>query len=157
MGLVSFILGFGAGFYIRGRKFRIQMIIEPIVFQMLQNKDVTQYKLALVIRDDLNMGRGKIASQCSHASVLAFKTAMLSHQEAVEMWEAFGSAKIVLKTQSELSLLDLKDKAKKIGLLTNIVCDAGRTEVVAGTKTVLAIGPGPVDAIDKITGHLKLL
>ena len=43
------------------------------------------------------------------------------------------------------------------GLVTYIVEDAGRTQIAAGSKTVLAIGPAPVHAFEEITKHLKLL
>ena len=43
------------------------------------------------------------------------------------------------------------------GLVTYIVEDAGRTQIAAGSKTVLAIGPAPVEAFESLTGHLKLL
>jgi PTH2 family peptidyl-tRNA hydrolase len=38
-----------------------------------------------------------------------------------------------------------------------LVEDAGRTQIAAGSKTVLAIGPAPVAELDRITSHLKLL
>ena len=38
-----------------------------------------------------------------------------------------------------------------------IVHDAGRTQIAAGSQTVLAIGPAPKGDIDKLTGHLSLL
>ena len=47
--------------------------------------------------------------------------------------------------------------ACQAGLVNYQVMDAGRTQVAPGSKTVLAIGPAPVKAIDEITGHLKLL
>jgi PTH2 family peptidyl-tRNA hydrolase len=34
---------------------------------------------------------------------------------------------------------------------------SGRTQIAAGSRTVLGIGPGPVKTIDKVTSHLKLL
>jgi peptidyl-tRNA hydrolase len=37
-----------------------------------------------------------------------------------------------------------------------LVLDAGRTQVAAGSKTVLAVGPAPKTKIDTITGNLKL-
>ena len=37
-----------------------------------------------------------------------------------------------------------------------LVRDAGRTQVAAGTATVLAVGPGNAALIDQLTGHLKL-
>jgi PTH2 family peptidyl-tRNA hydrolase len=38
-----------------------------------------------------------------------------------------------------------------------MVADAGRTQIAAGSRTVLAIGPAPNAALNEITGHLKLL
>ena len=47
--------------------------------------------------------------------------------------------------------------AKSLGLITAIIQDAGRTQIEAGSKTVVAIGPGPEDQIDQVTRHLGLL
>lgn len=52
---------------------------------------------------------------------------------------------------------ELMGKAEAQGLITYLVADAGHTQVEAGTETVLAIGPAHEDAINAITGHLKLL
>lgn len=38
--------------------------------------------------------------------------------------------------------LKLEKEAKKIGLVTSVIQDAGRTQIAAGSRTVLAIGPG---------------
>eukprot|EP00983_Pelagomonas_calceolata_P123406 1161001-Pelagomonas_calceolata.AAC.4 len=52
---------------------------------------------------------------------------------------------------------DLAEKATAAGLPAYIVCDAGRTQIAAGSQTVLAVGPAPKSAVDAVTGHLKLL
>ena len=44
-----------------------------------------------------------------------------------------------------------------IGLPVFVVHDAGRTQVAAGSRTVLAIGPAAKSQVDRVTGHLKLL
>jgi len=38
--------------------------------------------------------------------------------------------------------MKLYEKAKAAGLTAHIVVDAGRTQIAAGSKTILAIGPG---------------
>lgn len=43
------------------------------------------------------------------------------------------------------------------GLPCYLVRDQGRTQIPAGSQTVLAIGPAPKSKINEITGHLKLL
>ena len=71
-------------------------------------------------------------------------------------WFAHGQAKIALKVEDEESLVALKVAAQSAGLPAHIVVDAGRTQIAANTKTVLAI-LGPVAEVDAVTGSLKLL
>ena len=52
---------------------------------------------------------------------------------------------------------DLGTKALQAGLPVYVVHDAGRTQIPAGSQTVMAIGPGPKPLIDRVTGHLSLL
>lgn len=53
-------------------------------------------------------------------------------------------------------MLQLSERAKKMGVLSSIVRDAGQTQVAPGSRTVLAIGPAPKSVLEQITGHLKL-
>lgn len=59
--------------------------------------------------------------------------------------------------QNDAELTALESQAALQGLPTYVVHDAGRTQVAAGSRTVLAIGPAPKSKLDKVTGHLKLL
>ena len=71
-------------------------------------------------------------------------------------WEAQGVTKVCVKVDSEETMLALAGEAKEAGLVYGVVRDAGRTQVEAGTMTVLGIGPAPVEVVQQITGHLKL-
>ncbi len=51
----------------------------------------------------------------------------------------------------------LQATAISLGLVAEVIADAGRTQIEAGSRTVLGIGPGPKSIIDKVTGGLKLL
>ena len=51
----------------------------------------------------------------------------------------------------------LADQAQDAGLFWYLVEDQGRTQIAAGSHTVLAVGPAPRSLIDKLTGHLTLL
>lgn len=51
----------------------------------------------------------------------------------------------------------LGDAASAAGLMVTPVLDAGRTQVEAGSMTVMAIGPGENTKINSITGHLALM
>jgi PTH2 family peptidyl-tRNA hydrolase len=53
-------------------------------------------------------------------------------------------------------MLALKQAARSLGLQTNVVLDAGRTQIAPNTRTVLAI-LGEVETLDTVTGSLKLL
>ncbi|MCJ1280794.1 hypothetical protein MMC26_000111 [Xylographa opegraphella] len=116
-------------------------------------------KLVLVVRTDLGMGKGKIAAQCSHAT-LACYSHFLAHAPAsplLKRWQALGQAKVALQCRTEEELLTLQAQALSLGLCARVIRDAGRTQIASGSATVLGIGPGPKGVVDRVTGGLKLL
>ena len=115
------------------------------------------FKLLLCVNMSLQMGKGKIAAQCGHATLGAYRVASQHCASAIRWWQRTGQAKIAVKVDNDELMRELAAKARAAGLVTYIVEDAGRTQIAAGSKTVLAIGPAPVRDIDKITSHLKLL
>ena len=76
---------------------------------------------------------------------------------ALKFWNTFGQAKICVKIDNEELMHDIEAVARASGLVTYIVQDAGRTQIAAGSETVIAIGPAPEHILKTITGHLKLL
>ncbi|XP_015184280.1 PREDICTED: peptidyl-tRNA hydrolase 2, mitochondrial-like [Polistes dominula] len=112
-------------------------------------------KLVLVVRNDLKMGKGKVAAQCAHAAVAAYKSC-LKYPLVLKAWEKCGQMKITVKVNSEDELKAVSKASREIGLLTNVIQDAGHTQIAPGSKTVCAVGPGPVTLINLVTGHLKL-
>ena len=126
------------------------------ILQNLSNPQ--EYKMVIVVRNDLKMSIGKTAAQVGHAVLGAYQRSMNKNALLVNNWQNFsGQAKIVLQVNSEKELNDIEDNAKKNGLVTCLIRDAGRTEVEPNTPTCCAIGPDIVSNIDKITGNLKLL
>ncbi|NWW76631.1 PTH2 hydrolase, partial [Climacteris rufus] len=115
-----------------------------------------ELKLVLIVRNDLKMGKGKVAAQCSHAAVSAYKQVQRRNPELLKEWEYCGQPKVVLKAPDEETLVQLLAEAKRLGLTVSLIQDAGRTQIAPGSRTVLGIGPGPADVIDKVSGHLKL-
>lgn len=99
------------------------------------------------------MDKGKLAAQCSHASVEAV---LKSSEMIVREWREQGMKKVILKVKDEKELLDFQKKAKALKLVTSLITDAGKTFFKEPTKTCLAIGPDKEDKIDKITGKLKM-
>ncbi|XP_010246075.1 PREDICTED: peptidyl-tRNA hydrolase 2, mitochondrial isoform X2 [Nelumbo nucifera] len=149
--LSAFLVGAGclALGYLTGTRHRAHSIVvkqNPAAFAVDRNKGpldiekladiVEDFKMVLVVRNDLKMGKGKIAAQCR--------------------WEMCGQVKVVLKCESEEDLLILQGRAKSLKLPTHITIDAGRTQIAPNSRTVMAI-LGPAVSVDNVTGGLKLL
>ena len=115
------------------------------------------YKQVIVVRTDLNMGKGKMVAQGCHASIDAFIKAQKKCPEVVEKWLREGQKKVVVKVKSEEELMEIFREASIEGLPCSLIRDAGRTQLTPGTCTAVAIGPEREVRIDKITGRLKLL
>lgn len=109
------------------------------------------------MRADLNMGRGKIAAQASHASVLATLEAQKHNKIWYDRWFKLGMKKIVVKVNSEDELIDVFQKAIKAKLPRSLINDAGHTQLEPGTATAVAIGPAPEELVDPLTNALKLM
>ncbi|KAI1309338.1 Peptidyl-tRNA hydrolase 2, mitochondrial [Halotydeus destructor] len=159
-GLVAGIgVGVCFGFFLRKnisrailKKASLQGVSEEASFEELSG----ECKLILIVRNDLKMGKGKAAAQCSHASVMAYNLAAKKDPSLLKLWLLSGQQKVVVKIESETALKQLRSKANELGLLTSVVRDAGHTQVAPNTLTVMAVGPGPEELVDKATGHLKL-
>ncbi|KAI5206806.1 PTH2-domain-containing protein [Aureobasidium subglaciale] len=114
-------------------------------------------KLVLVVRTDLGMTKGKIAAQCSHATLACYKTLLRQNSPILKRWEGYGQAKVAVQVKSEDELLILQAQAISLGICGQIIHDAGRTQIASGSATVLGVGPAPKSMVDQVTGHLKLL
>jgi PTH2 family peptidyl-tRNA hydrolase len=116
-----------------------------------------EYKLVIVMRNDLSLSCGKLAAQASHADVCCAFAARKSHTKWFKKWQAEGAKKVVVRVEylDELMVLEKKARARK--LPTCLITDAGLTEVPPNTVTCLGIGPAPNHSMDPITGDLLLL
>lgn len=119
-------------------------------------------KQVIVMRKDLNMRKGKLIAQGSHASLGAImkytKGNKYDFPEVVDDWLNGAHTKICVSVDSEQELLDLYAKAIEQSINVHLVEDLGLTEF-NGVKTLtcLALGPDYPEVLDPITGHLKLL
>ncbi|KAJ2895535.1 peptidyl-tRNA hydrolase PTH2-domain-containing protein [Zalerion maritima] len=122
-------------------------------------------KLVLVVRTDLGMTKGKIAAQCSHATLACYKkisskaiTNPTSPEAALlRRWERQGQAKIAVQCKSQDEIMELMGMARSLGITSECIHDAGRTQIEAGSLTVLGVGPAPKSLVNQVTGNLKLL
>ncbi|XP_046335129.2 peptidyl-tRNA hydrolase 2, mitochondrial-like [Haliotis rufescens] len=160
----TFVLGLGIGIAVgwifkarSARRIKFTSNNSDDLSRPLLASDSGEYKMVIVVRTDLKMGKGKIAAQCAHAAVAGAEKAFRNNQDHLYKWRSSGQPKVVVKTDDEPSLLALAKSAQSAGLTTSIIQDAGRTQIAPGSRTVLGVGPGPSELVDRVTGHLKLL
>lgn len=108
-------------------------------------------KQVILVREDLDMSKGKCVAQGSHVSVLATRNA---DEQVVEEWINNGGKKIVLSVESDEQLLDIIESADDIPNAK--IRDLGHTELEPNTLTAGALGPADEDKIDEYTGQLDL-
>jgi peptidyl-tRNA hydrolase, PTH2 family len=84
-----------------------------------------------VVNDTLKMGKGKVASQVAHACLEVYR----NHFPApiFDRWKRLGQAKVVLRAD-QATVLSL---AKTYADRSYLIRDAGRTQIEAGSPTVL--------------------
>ena len=111
-------------------------------------------KQVIIIRKDLNMRKGKMVAQGSHASLGAY---LDSPNTVALLWLENGQTKICVSVDSEEELIEIHKKAKVAGLPNVLIRDAGHTEFKEPTLTAVGIGPCEAELVDPITGSLKLL
>ena len=135
-------------------------------------------KQVIVMRTDLNMRKGKMVAQGSHASMAALLRDLEQHmyedgmrmsfytgikgspeQRAVYDWLNGRFTKICVGCSSEDELNEIYEKVLASGIENHaLIIDDGATEFNGvATRTCLAVGPALPEEVDKITGHLKLL
>ena len=119
-------------------------------------------KQVIVMRKDLQLSKGQMVVQGSHASI-AFLTDLikeyngepLSLTEAQKEWVYGTFYKVCLSVNSEKELLDIGYQAVILGLSVKYIEET--TGFDKPTFTCLAIGPDYSSKIDPVTKHLKLL
>lgn len=115
------------------------------------------YKMVVVIRNDLKLSVGKVSAQVAHGAVSCALDAKKHKRKWFKKWYKEGQKKIVLKAENLEQLFKLKTEAERMGVTTSLIIDAGFTEIPPNTITCLGIGPASNEIIDSITGKLPLL
>ncbi|XP_075104041.1 uncharacterized protein LOC107766742 isoform X2 [Nicotiana tabacum] len=85
------------------------------------------FKMVLVVRNDLKMGKGKIAAQCSHATLGLYKKLHNRAPKALNRWEMCGQVKVVVKIEREEDMLLLqvpidRSRALQVGYQLSARC-----------------------------------
>ena len=119
-------------------------------------------KQVIVMRKDLQLSKGQMVAQGSHASI-AFLTDLIKEYngepllltEAQKEWVYGTFYKVCLSVNSEKELIDIGYQAVILGLSVKYIEET--TGFDKPTFTCLAIGPDYSSKIDPVTKHLKLL
>ncbi len=119
--------------------------------------NVFRFKQSIVVRVDLGMSKGKLASQVGHAAVSAAEIARKNKWKWWNLWIEEGQMKVVLKVNSSTELEMLCKRAMNLDLPCVQIVDRGLTEIPPCTITCIGIGPAPIDKVDRVTGDLTLL
>ena len=114
-----------------------------------------EYVIYMIVRNDLKMGKGKIAAQCGHA--IQYLTIAAMNTEEFRKYYRGAHAKICLKVQTEAELDQIRDYCNENGIINYQVVDAGRTQIAPNSKTVLGVGPILKSKVPVIISELKLL
>ena len=128
-------------------------------------------KQVIILRKDLNMRKGKMVAQGSHASMAAILnqgeydensqggiTFNLELSSELAAWLHNSFTKVCVGVDSEDELHEIYNQAVLADLPRALIRDSGQTEFNGvPTYTAVAIGPADVNKIDPITKHLKLL
>eukprot|EP01111_Echinosteliopsis_oligospora_P014167 TRINITY_DN5278_c0_g1_i1.p1 TRINITY_DN5278_c0_g1~~TRINITY_DN5278_c0_g1_i1.p1 ORF type:complete len:107 (+),score=29.67 TRINITY_DN5278_c0_g1_i1:287-607(+) len=106
------------------------------------------------------MGVGKIAAQAGHASVGIIQDMQASKDPnsklLLKQYNQNACPKIALKISSYEEMMTLQQKAELMKINNHVVFDAGKTQIPAGSATILSL-LGEETEVNKVTGHLKLL
>lgn len=124
-------------------------------------------KQLIIIRKDLQMNKGKLAAQASHASLgsvlrMAHKDGGnylldCEHNPVLDAWLNGSFAKVALAVHSEEELEKYHQIAQEHGFPCAYIVDNGTT-VFNGVKTPTCLGVGPVESekLDALFNELKL-
>ena len=118
--------------------------------------------MVFLVRNDVKMSKGRIASQVGHATQYLVEEGIQSKYITYTTWRKFhNSEKIVLKVNSEKELYKLHAKlielSKKSHIPIKIVKDPEKTEVDENAPTVIGFGPINRNEVSDVINDLKLL
>lgn len=139
----------------------------------MEEREVKQY---IIVRTDLGMSSGKLATQSAHACMKVFFDKFQHTQiclnksdgelvdgffyvptEAEINWINGRFTKITKKVKNENQLLKVYQAAKDTGLNASLIKDAGLFGLEGENYTCVAVGPNYVEDCEPIVGKLQLL
>lgn len=117
-------------------------------------------RLYALVRTDLGMEAGKIASQSGHAYLGAFIHAEKDLQaEYHSEFPISPGTKVCLSCKNLSQLLRAKEEAEAVGIPVYLVTDSGCANFFNGEPTITALGIGPAtkEQVKHITKRFQLM
>lgn len=110
----------------------------------------------LAVRRDLPLSRGKRDAQVGHAFGRLYLNALGHDPEKFQQYLADNEPKITVRVDSEAELLRVAEECRKLEIPCELIRDAGRSEIAAGTVTVCAFGPDRRENLSSFLRRLQL-
>jgi peptidyl-tRNA hydrolase len=120
-------------------------------------------RIYAIIRGDLEMTPGKLASQACHAAKNCSIIAAKNDPAILRLYQGpdFIGTQIILKAKNEMALMLAYEKAQQAGLITSLIIDKGHVMLphFDGSPIVTALGIGPCtkEQANKITKRFELV
>lgn len=119
-------------------------------------------RMYAIMRGDLKMSPGKLASQAGHAFVDAYDACLQRSPHRAREYIADGhGTKVVLSADTAEKILEIYDAVKVLGIPCALIVDSGHImpPYFDGNPIVTAVGIGPVrrDEIQQITNQFDLV
>eukprot|EP00210_Caulerpa_lentillifera_P001197 g1153.t1 len=110
------------------------------------------YRLALIVRKDCGLRRGQTIIHCCRAFLAEFKKLYRDRSGDLKEWERDGQTLVVLRATNEADLLSIRNKSKKLGVVSHFYSE--KQSDGSSLKTVLALGPAQSIIVRELTQHL---
>lgn len=107
-------------------------------------------KVVVGIRTDMKLSMTEQASIYGDGVIKAVCASIASNSPYLSPWLYYGQAKICTKVQSQEMMNDLIEKAQNSEAIS-------ATIQYKDNIAACVVGPAPVDEVDKVTRHLKLM
>lgn len=114
-----------------------------------------------VVRADLAMPTGKLASQASHAFAQSLLSFLSEHPHRAEEFLRLGTSgsRVVLTARNEEEILRAKAEAERLGLPHALFVDSGHVMEPffdgSPVVTALGLGPAPKDALRPVAKRFR--
>ncbi|KAH0793823.1 peptidyl-tRNA hydrolase [Histomonas meleagridis] len=107
-------------------------------------------KIVVGIRTDMRLKLPEMASCLSDVVIKSVINSITKNSPYIGTWYHLGQAKVCTKVQNPQMMEDLIKKAEENNVIHEILQYKGQVAAIA-------VGPAPVDEVNLVTGHLKLL